>query len=362
MESTNGNFVQRHAEAVSLLHDVEVLHCIGDQNQQQHYLFDEKIINGIRTLIVYYQKTKNPVLNYFRRMKAYKQGFSKMAFPNVVHANILQNSMLFAVYLKKKHKLPFVVSEHWSGLLKINRSKVSGSKIKIAKFIANQAEYILPVSKMLMLELQSSGIGKRFEVVENVVNTEVFKLRENQSTGTFRFLHISNLIALKNPEPIIHAAIKLHQEFPNFELSIGGDGDIEPLKKIVQENNAERYISVFGEQTLEQVAEKMQYSDCFILFSDYENLPCVLLESMSCGVPVIATQVGGIPEIVHPKMGILIHKQPEELYQAMKKVVSKKTEFCNPEEMHQYIQENFCQIKIAEKFDRIYQKILNFEK
>ena len=120
IEPTNGNFVQRHAEALSLLHHVEILHAIGDSEQKETYVFDDKIINEIRTLIVYYRNTTNPILNFVRRMKAYQMGFFKMINPDLVHANVLQKSMLFAVYLKWKFKIPFVVTEHWSGFLKIN--------------------------------------------------------------------------------------------------------------------------------------------------------------------------------------------------------------------------------------------------
>ena len=54
LEPTNGNFVQRHAEAVARLHDVEILHSIGDATQKQTYIFDDQISNGIRILIACY--------------------------------------------------------------------------------------------------------------------------------------------------------------------------------------------------------------------------------------------------------------------------------------------------------------------
>ncbi|MBL7878650.1 MAG: hypothetical protein JNN23_02125, partial [Chryseobacterium gambrini] len=50
LEPTNGNFVQRHAEAVSLLHDVEILHTIGDSEQNESYIFEENHINGVKTI------------------------------------------------------------------------------------------------------------------------------------------------------------------------------------------------------------------------------------------------------------------------------------------------------------------------
>ena len=358
LESTNGNFVQRHAEAASLLHDVEILHAIGDFHQKEKYIFDDKIVNKIRTLVVYYPQTKNPIQNFFRRMNAYKKGFQKMQKPNLVHANILQNNLFFAVWLKKKYHIPFVVSEHWSGFLTINRSKLSKINLWIAQKIAKKASYILPVSQVLKQNMQQLNIGKKHEVVENVINTKLFTPKKNQENSTFIFLHLSSLISLKNPDKIILAANRLRQKFQNFELHIGGDGDVQALNVLVEKLNANHFIKTFNEISYHEVSEKMQKSDCFVLFSDYESFSCVLLESVSSGTPVIATNVGAIPEIINEKCGIIIEKSEDDLYEAMKKMLLKETNFDSPEKMHQYVDENFSPIKIAEKFDTIYQSVL----
>lgn len=358
LESTNGNFVQRHAEAVSHLHDVEVLHSIGDPDQKQTYLFDDQIVNEIRTLIVYYRKSSNPVLNFFRRMKAYKKGFSRLQKPDLVHANVLQNSMLFAVYLKRKFKIPFVVTEHWSGFLKLNRKKLWKSQFFIAKMIANKAEFVLPVSQYLLHDLKELGLKTKFEVVGNVVDTDLFSLKSALNQHPFKFLHISNLVPLKNPDKIIGAAVKLRNKFDNFELHIGGDGDIGKLNKIIGENKAESFIKTFPILSLNEVAEKMRESDCFVLFSEYENFPCVLLESLSTGTVAIATEVGGVPEIINDKNGVLISNSEKELYEAMKKVLLQETNFDEPKKHHEYIVNYFSVKKIAQKFDEIYRQIL----
>lgn len=358
LEPTNGNFVQRHAESVALFHDVEILHAMGDPTQKENFYFDEKNINGVRTLVVYYKHTRNPIINFNRRMKAYKLGFKKLNRPSLIHANIVQNSMLFATYLRSRLGIPFVVSEHWSGLQKRNRHLLSKSKLAIAKFIANRAEYMIPVSTMLKNELQEAGIGKRFEVVENVVDTSLFKVKENNLDEPFIFLHLSNLVSLKNPQRIIKAAVRLREEFQNFELHIGGDGNIDKLNTWIEEADAKQFIKSFGEQTLSQVAEKMRKSTCFVLFSDYENLPCVLLESMSSGTPVISTNVGGVSEILKPEFGALINQTDEELYQAMKSALEGNLTSASSNLLHQHIEENYSKTKIAEKFDVIYRKIL----
>jgi len=358
LEPTNGNFVQRHAEAVSRIHDVEILHAIGDPAQEETFLFEDLVINNVRTLIVYYQHTPNPVINFIRRMKAYRKGFEKMQKPDLVHANVLNNSMLFAVYLKRKFKIPFVVTEHWSGFLQINRHKLSRSQLFVAKKIAKKASYILPVSHYLLKDLQDLNFSSKMEVVENVVDTDLFHVKSSRNDKLV-FLHISNLIPLKNPQKIITAANRLAKEYSNFELQIGGDGDVETLNELTKSYNAENFIKTFPMLTTKEVSGKMRNSDCFILFSDYENFPCVLLESLATGSPAIATKVGGIPEIINEKNGILISNSEEELYKAMKKVVEQKTNFDTPQQLHEYVENRFSMKKIADKFDHIYRQVLN---
>lgn len=357
LESTNGNFVQRHAESVARLHEVEVLHTIGDSSQKEKLVFDDQTINGIRTLVIYYRNSSNPVLNFVRRMKAYKKGFGMMRKPDLVHANILQKSMLFAVFLKKKYRIPFVISEHWSGFLPVNRLKLSFGEKFLAKTIAKNAAFVLPVSHILMNSLKELSIGNRFEVVGNIINTQIF-YPEKKEKSTFRFFHLSNLIPLKNPDSIINAALRLRKDSDNFELQIGGDGDYERLADLVKEKKAEGFIKVFGEISHQEAAQKMKESDCFVLSSDYESFSCVLLESLSSGVPVIATKVGAIPEIIKENHGIIINQSEDDLYEAMLAVLNGNYKADSSEELHRYVEENFSAKKIAGLFDHIYQKVV----
>ena len=358
LEPTNGNFVQRHAEAVSLLYDVEILHAIGDSTQNEKFIFDDKVINGIRTLIVYYKNSKNPLLNFYRRMKAYQLGFKRVEKPDLVHGNVLHNNMLFAVYLKKKYKIPFVITEHWSVFQEVNHFKISEISKISARIIAGKASYILPVTQNLIFGLRKLKIFTSMKVIGNVVDTEIFNFEKRQSQN-FTFLHVSNLIPLKNPDKIIQAAVKLYNENFKFSLEIGGDGDVDMLNSLIREYNAESYIKTFGMISSQEVANKMKNANCFVLFSDYENQPCVILESFATGIPVIAPRVGGIPEIVEENRGILVEKADEKaLFEAMKNVLEDKIAFENSEVIRSYVVDNFSKQKIAEQFSEIYNKVL----
>lgn len=357
LEPTNGNFVQRHAEAVSVMHNVEILHAIGDFSQKTKFVVDDRKINNIRTVVVYYKKSKNTVINFSRRMRAYSNGFQLLSKPDLLHANVLQKPMLFAVYLKLRRQIPFVISEHWSYFLRVNQSKLSFSDILTARFIAKHASDLMPVSKILAESMMNLNIGKSFSVVGNVVDTDLF-YPQNKNQQPFVFLHISNLIPLKNPDAIIASALKLRKDYDNFELHIGGDGNFERLEKIVKENNATDFITVFGEISHQHVTEKMRRANCFILFSDYESFSCVLLESLASGTPVIATNVGAIPEMIQKNQGIIIEKSEDELFEAIKKMLEGRFQADSSENLHQYVAEKFSIKRIAQMFDDVYKRIV----
>lgn len=342
-----------------MLHDVEILHAIGDFKQKERFLFDDQIINGIRTLIVYYRNSRIPILNFLRRMKAYRLGFKWMQKPDLVHGNVLHNNMLFAVYLKKRFNIPYVISEHWSALQDINHHKLSGLGKFIIRKMAKSSAMIIPVTENLVYGLKKLGIKSPMKVIGNVVNTDVFTMG-NEVKDKFIFLHVSSLIPLKNPDKIIKAAVQLHQTHPNFELHIGGDGDENLLMDLVKKYKAQEHIKTFGMISSQEVSQKMKTANCFILFSDYENQPCVILESFASGIPVIASKVGGIPEILDKSRGILIDKgNMDELVNAMQKVLEGKGSFGTPEEIRKYCVEGFSKEMIADKFTNVYKTILN---
>ncbi len=361
LEPTNGNFVQRHAEAVALLNDVEVLHVIGDNNQEEEFIFDDKILNGIRTLIIYYKNSNNPALNILKRMKAYKSGFSKMKRPDVVHANVLHNNMLFAVYLKKKYKIPFVVTEHWTALQAENLSKTPFSIKKIAKYIAGNASYVLPVSYNLKESLELLQFKTPMKVISNVVDTDVFTIAPKaEDSENIKFVHVSSLISRKRPQEIIKTVARLREKDYPVSLEIGGDGDTDSLIRLVRELKADSYVHVFGALRYEQVAEKMQRSDYFILFSDNETQGCVILESYACGKPVISTMVGGTTELILDGLGIGVRKNnTEELYNVLEDVCRQKYAFKNKEEIRRFAVDGYSRESIARKFTEIYQEIVS---
>lgn len=355
-DQTAGNFVRRHAEAVAEFHDVEILHA-APYEQQKIYVYEASVVNGIRTIIVYYRNTKIAPLNFILRMVAYYKGFLKLQKPDLVHANVLHNNMLFAVFLKYRFSIPFVATEHWTALRRANSDRTPWMTRKIAAFIGNRARTLLPVSQDLALGLQDLGIKRPMLVVPNVVNTKLFHRAAAGRNRAFTFIHLSNLIPRKNPEKILNVALKLFEQGHDFRLEIGGDGDLSALKKILKTSPFAQQIEIFGTQTESEVAQRMRNADCFILFSDDENQPCVIAESFASGIRVISTNVGGISEFFPDGFGILLASVDEQvLADAMLKIIHETR--INPEKLASYADQMFSRKAIGQKYSEVYQKIL----
>ena len=74
----------------------------------------------------------------------------------------------------------------------------------------------------------------------------------------------------------------------------------------IKQLNIEKHIVFHGTLEAKEIAALLKEADLFVLTSRFENLPCVLIESISAGVPIVSTNVGGIKEIVHPAYGQLV--------------------------------------------------------
>ena len=114
----------------------------------------------------------------------------------------------------------------------------------------------------------------------------------------------------------------LHLRF-DVELVLVGPLNPSVNKLLTEEVLATERVRTTGEISYEDVGKELRNADALIMFSYYENMPCVILEALCSGVPVIASDVGGIREIVSPDNGILIEAGKEvRLFEAMKEMIS----------------------------------------
>ena len=284
----SGLFVQKHAEAVRAQGvDVRVIHSEGWGD-------------------------------LWRQWKALRrEGW----MPDVVQLNVIQKQGLLALWLKRHFHIPYIIVEHWSGYLPQNGQYMHMSWIKRRWYrsIAWGASVVLSVSQRHQQAMQECGIrAKKWGVVHNVVDDffyedagsrdrEVARSRGHEGTV---FLHVSCFDErAKNVKGLLRAAKKLSEKRQDWRLVLVGTGvDYQEVRDYADRLSLpERLLEWTGELSPQQVAERFEQADVFVLPSNYENAPVVLSEALATGTPVIATRVGGIPEMVDESCGLLVN-------------------------------------------------------
>lgn len=168
-------------------------------------------------------------------------------------------------------------------------------------------------------------------------NTEVFKpkIQKSNDPDVFHCLYVGRFVKSKGIFDLLNAILILRQTQTTKSLCfefIGGRNNTEEqnnlllMKKFVQHNNLCDIIKFTPPKAHDEIISYYQKSDIVIIPSHYEPFGLVALEAMSCGVPVIATYVGGLQEtIIHSKTGLHIKpNNPEEIASSILQMISQK--------------------------------------
>ena len=353
----NGDFIMRHAKTVSAMHTVSVLHIISKPRISKTEIEVEKD-NDLHIYIAYIKPSKNPFLKLYRFWFAYQALLKEIGGFDIVHLNKLYPFGLLALHLKKIKKLPYIISEHWTGYHLKEKKSLPWLEQILSKKITANASFVCPVSSDLKNSMLKSGLRGNYQIIPNVVNTTLFK-PTLKTSKVFTITHISSLLDKhKNISGMLRVAKQLEDCIDSFQWNfIGGtEGQFKNLiKNLDFKKNQVCFIDHIDHK---KVPGFLNASDVFILFSNYENLPCVILEAFSCGVSVIATKVGGIQEFFPNEFGFLIDKKNEQ--QLLDKIISLYKEPKNQQPiMHQYAIDNFSSEKICDSFTKLYREALN---
>ncbi len=260
--------------------------------------------------------------------------------PDVVQLNVIQKQGLLALWLKRRYGIPYVIIEHWTGYLPQNMSvKPHGWHTRFMKRICREADVVMPVSNQLMQAMQVLGFqAKQWEKIDNVVDDFFFRQKtaslKDKRQKTKTLLNITCFDEPhKNVKGLLRAAKRLSEKRQDWQLVLVGTGvDYEDVRSYADTLQfPERLLRWTGELTPLQVAEEFDKADLFVLSSRFENAPVVISESLAKGVPVIATNVGGIPEMVDEHCGILVSPDnDDELERAIETMLDHYTDY-NPE-------------------------------
>lgn len=360
-----GSFVRSHAEAVNLKVPVNVLHVCGDEGMKNLYQFEQSEQHGVNTFILYYRKSTRKTL-IFQLLKAILYVFGQFyAYylyrknndkPTVFHVHVLTRTAILPFLLSLFHKVDYFITEHWSRYLPQDNSYRGFFRKLITQAIVNRSKGVSSVSQDLKFHMNRHHLThKNFKIISNVVNPEFLATTGDESSGDY-FVHVSNFASCKNVLGLIRCFKILQDSGQYFMLKMVGDGeDLENAKQLVDKLGL-RNVEFTGFLYGEDVVSVMEKAKALILFSDYENQPVVILESLSLGVPVVATTVGGIPEMIDSSNGLLVTPNDvEELARAVIKILMEEV-FFDAQEIRKEASRRFSPSVIADQFLALYRE------
>lgn len=212
--------------------------------------------------------------------------------------------------LKKQGRdIPFITTLHGTDITLVGRDQTYAP---VVTFSINESDAITAVSKNLREETYKHfKIEKDIRVIPNFVDTSKFRQTDKEHfkkmlapNGERILAHVSNFRKVKRVEDVIRIFEKVHQQIPSKLLMIGDGPERQSAEELCKVLGICNDIRFLGKQ--EQMDEILSITDLFLLPSQYESFGLSALEAMACGVPVISTNVGGLPEInINGKTGFL---------------------------------------------------------
>ena len=294
--------------------------------------------------------------------------------PCILHAHASTAIGYVGLILKKKYDLPLICTLRGSD---INLYPFYGRmSMYLTKKLIKEADQLLSVSNALkMAANQIAKSPNEIRVVYNGCDLIVFNKNKNHAVeernrfgipiNDMVLIFVGSVTRSKGIFELINAFIKLNNNNSKLHLMIiGGGSALSEIKEIIHANNIETRVHIFSNQPHDKISIFLNAADILVLPSYAEGLPNVILEAMACGLPVIASKVGGIPEAIEEGIsGILVEKQDvDTLTKAIEKLIEDKH---LSEQMgangRKIVEEKFTWNRNAENLMRIYEEILRIK-
>lgn len=373
-DSMPGVFVRYQALALIEKYDIAVLYIHADTNypENQSSIVEQFDDNGIKTIIIYYRISKKSWIAKFQNIGLlwhyHKVGLKLLKqqnfVPDLTHVHILTRLGVIALLMKQLYQIPYVVSEHWSRYLKENKSYRGFLRKMMTRLVVKKAACVIPASHLLKdAMLDKKLYNDNYQVVPNITDTTLFDICNTSifDNHKINLVHVSCFDdTSKNISGILRVMKKISDQRDDIILHLVGEGvDWQQMVTLSQKLNIYNK-TVFFTGLLEgkPLAQYFGSADALVIFSNYETFCMVVNESLACGVPVIATNTGGISERVNRSNGILIEPRNEEqLYQAILTIAGRTVQY-HKEEIRKPIVNAYSEKMVGHYLDTIYQKTL----
>ncbi|MCH7826874.1 MAG: N-acetyl-alpha-D-glucosaminyl L-malate synthase BshA [Bacteroidetes bacterium] len=281
------------------------------------------------------------------------------AIPHAVSAYLAKQM------LKNKSDIKIITTLHGTDITLVG---LEPSFLPMVKFSIEQSDGVSAVSRFLKEKtLTNYNIEKDITVINNFIDIDLYKpngtskLREHIAPNNEKIIvHTSNFRPVKRVTETIRILEKVRKEIPAKLVLVGDGPDRSECERLCRELNLCDHTKFLGKQN--GLVEILNASDLFLIPSQSESFGLAALEAMSCGLPVVSSSVGGLPELIkHNETGFIaeigdidrMSKYVIELFTNKRKydLFSKAS--------RKRVEENFDKEIIIPKYEKFYNKILN---
>jgi glycosyltransferase involved in cell wall biosynthesis len=236
--------------------------------------------------------------------RLFAQQVARHGKPDIIHAHVSWPAGWLARQLSILYGIPYGIREHWTVFLPEDKNRLGGIALRLAGKAFHDAAFVSPDAARL-----GQYIAPYSQVtpvhIPNVVDTTMFCPAPEPANNYL--LHVSTLNDMqKNITGLLQAFAQLYAHHPDARLVMVGHDVRESYIDMCGQLAIQDVVTWTGSLPPDQVANHMQQAKGLVLFSRAENAPVVISEALCCGLPVIATTVGGIKDMVSEKDGQLI--------------------------------------------------------
>ena len=250
--------------------------------------------------------------------------------PDIIHSFFLYPEGYAAMRIARVLGLPVVAKSLGSD---INRLGMGFSFVHTRRLL-REVNFLFTVSSDLRAKAISLGANpETTQALINGCDLSVFHVMDrlearkklNIDSAHETVVYIGRMDVKKGLRELVEAAASLHLRRPNLHVYMIGAGPDKPaIEGAVRSNDAAGYIHLLPACSFDEVAVWMTAADLVTLPSYMEGCPNVVLEALACGRPVVASNVGGIPEIMHKECGELVPpRDPAALAHALASVLDR---------------------------------------
>jgi L-malate glycosyltransferase len=274
-------------------------------------------------------------------------------------------SAMLARSMAAPRRLPFVTTLHGTDITLVGSNR---SYLPITKFSIEKSDGVTAISQYLLQQtLKEFDIKRQIDVIPNFVNCDLYTRIPNEAqraqwapSGEPIIMHLSNFRPVKRITDAVEIFAIVRAKMPAKLVLIGDGPDRGAAEYLVRKKRLQKDVFFLGKQN--SVYEKLSSADLFLLPSQLESFGLAALEAMACEVPVVATNVGGIPEVVtHGVDGFLV--EPGDVKSAGQYALDILSRADRGREMGQIARKNaksrFCANDVIPQYERYYQRVLS---